>query len=141
MSQGPGADCSSWLSLLTVPNERRKTVYSCGAMFAQQINGILFFYGVRRRLCAGHRHLAALPHQPHHQHHSDLCGGRLGLARQSRAAAPQPLATTAMMFFAFIIIGGIGTRPINTASQYVIVIFSYVIVVTFNFGLGRNTVQ
>lgn len=46
-----------------------------------------------------------------------------------------------MMFFAFIIIGGIGTRPINTASQYVIVIFSYVIVVTFNFGLGRNTVQ
>lgn len=57
---------------------------------------------------------------------------RLGLARQSRVPRrPNPLATTGMMFFAFIIIGGIDTRPINTPSQYVIVIFSYVIVVTF----------
>jgi antibiotic biosynthesis monooxygenase (ABM) superfamily enzyme len=42
-----------------------------------------------------------------------------------------------MMFIAFIVVGGIGTmRPLNTAGQYVIVIFTYIIVVAFNFGLG-----
>jgi len=35
---------STWLSLLRDPIERRKLGYSCGAMIAQQINGIQFFY-------------------------------------------------------------------------------------------------
>ncbi|KAF2174039.1 hypothetical protein M409DRAFT_16315 [Zasmidium cellare ATCC 36951] len=35
---------SSWISLLTDPVERRKLIYACGVMFAQQINGIQFWY-------------------------------------------------------------------------------------------------
>jgi len=35
---------SSWSSLLRSPEERRKLLYACGAMFAQQINGIQFWY-------------------------------------------------------------------------------------------------
>ncbi|KAI4784887.1 hypothetical protein E4T52_00170 [Aureobasidium sp. EXF-3400] len=35
---------SSWLSLLTDPIERRKLVFSAGALIAQQINGIQWFY-------------------------------------------------------------------------------------------------
>ncbi|KAF9893943.1 hypothetical protein FE257_008914 [Aspergillus nanangensis] len=35
---------STWASLLTDPIERRKLFYACGAMFAQQINGIQFWY-------------------------------------------------------------------------------------------------
>lgn len=35
---------SSWASLITDPVERRKLLYACGVMFAQQINGIQFWY-------------------------------------------------------------------------------------------------
>lgn len=35
---------STWLQLLTDPVERRKLVYSAGALVAQQINGIQWFY-------------------------------------------------------------------------------------------------
>ncbi|CAI7617388.1 unnamed protein product, partial [Penicillium viridicatum] len=35
---------SSWSSLFKDPTERRKLLYSCGAMFVQQINGIQFWY-------------------------------------------------------------------------------------------------
>lgn len=35
---------SSWSSLLKDSAERRKLLYACGAMFAQQINGIQFWY-------------------------------------------------------------------------------------------------
>lgn len=38
------AEESSWLSLLTDPVERRKLVFSAGALIAQQINGIQWFY-------------------------------------------------------------------------------------------------
>ncbi|KAK4611975.1 Galactose transporter [Fulvia fulva] len=35
---------SSWPSLILDPVERRKLIYACGVMFAQQINGIQFWY-------------------------------------------------------------------------------------------------
>ena len=35
---------SSWLQLVTDPIERRKVIYSAGALVAQQINGIQWFY-------------------------------------------------------------------------------------------------
>lgn len=35
---------SSWSSLFFDPVERRKLIYACGVMFAQQINGIQFWY-------------------------------------------------------------------------------------------------
>ena len=47
------------------------------------------------------------------------------------------LVATAMMFCAFLVIGGIGTqKEPTTSSQYVIVVFSFVIIVAFNYGLG-----
>jgi hypothetical protein len=42
-----------------------------------------------------------------------------------------------MMLVALIIIGGIGTqKPLTTSGQYVIVIFTYMVIVGFNFGAG-----
>lgn len=38
------AEESSWISLLTDPIERRKLLFSAGALIAQQINGIQWFY-------------------------------------------------------------------------------------------------
>lgn len=35
---------STWASLISDPVERRKLIYACGVMFAQQINGIQFWY-------------------------------------------------------------------------------------------------
>ncbi|GAB1193198.1 hypothetical protein APSETT444_002401 [Aspergillus pseudonomiae] len=38
------AEDSSWLDLILDPIERRKTIYSAGALVAQQVNGIQWFY-------------------------------------------------------------------------------------------------
>lgn len=47
------------------------------------------------------------------------------------------MVTNGMMLVAFVVIGGIGTQStLTTASQYVIVVCSFVVVVAFNFGLG-----
>jgi hypothetical protein len=47
------------------------------------------------------------------------------------------LVTTGAMLVAFMVIGGIGTMStLTTAGQYVIVVFSFVVIVTFNYGLG-----
>lgn len=35
---------SSWLDLIKDPIERRKVIYSAGALVAQQFNGIQWFY-------------------------------------------------------------------------------------------------
>ncbi|KAJ5102554.1 hypothetical protein N7532_003083 [Penicillium argentinense] len=41
---------------------------------------------------------------------------------------------------AFIVIGGIGTqKELSTASRYVIVVFSYVVICAYNFGQGPLT--
>lgn len=127
---------STWASLWTDRIERRKTVYACGAMFSQQINGILFFYvygvvfaqaiGISQpfliTLITNILQIFAVGASVVFQHKMKR---RLNL-----------LVTTGMMVFAFIVIGGIGTKPLTTASQYVIVVFSYVIIVAFNVGLG-----
>lgn len=34
---------SAWIQLITDPIERRKVIYSAGALIAQQINGIQWF--------------------------------------------------------------------------------------------------
>lgn len=46
------------------------------------------------------------------------------------------MITNSAMLVAFLVIGGIRTRPLTTVSQYVIVVFSFVVVVTYNFGIG-----
>merc|ERR1712000_592252 len=42
------------------------------------------------------------------------------------------------MLVAFVVIGGIGTPGANpsTAAQYVIVIFSYFVIIGYNYGIG-----
>lgn len=38
------AESSGWMELITDPVERRKVIYSAGALVAQQVNGIQWFY-------------------------------------------------------------------------------------------------
>lgn len=40
---------SSWISLITDPIERRKLIYACGVMFAQQVRSLFFFFLTQRR--------------------------------------------------------------------------------------------
>lgn len=130
------AEHSTWLSLWTDPIERRKTLYACGSMFAQQINGILFFYvyGVVFAEAIGIKDPFLIT----------LITNILQIFAVGASVIFQPkmrrrwnlLVTTGMMVVAFIIIGGIGTKPLNKSGQYVIVVFSYVIIVAFNVGLG-----
>ncbi|KIW03137.1 uncharacterized protein PV09_05779 [Verruconis gallopava] len=128
---------SSWVSLLTNPIERKKIVFSAGAMFAQQINGILFFYvygvvfaqaiGIKQpftiQLITNVLQIVAV-------------GASVVTGNKVRRRLNY-LITTVMMFVAFLVMGGIGThKALSTADQYVIVVFSYVIIVAFNFGMG-----
>ncbi|KAF4917846.1 Low-affinity glucose transporter HXT1 [Colletotrichum viniferum] len=46
------------------------------------------------------------------------------------------MITNSIMLVAFIIIGGVSIKPLKSSTQYVIVVFSFVVVVGFNFGLG-----
>lgn len=128
---------SSWTSLLTDPIERRKLVFSAGAMFSQQICGILFFYvygvvfiqeiGVADPFLV---QLAINIVQIFAVGASVITGNKV--SRRSNL-----LVTNSMMLAAFIVIGAIGTRGDPTSdSQIVIVVFSFIVVVGFNFGLG-----
>lgn len=128
---------SSWTSLLTDPIERRKLVFSAGAMFSQQICGILFFYiygvvfiqeiGVADPFLV---QLAINIVQIFAVGASVITGNKV--SRRSNL-----LVTNTMMLAAFIVIGAIGTRgDLTSDSQIVIVVFSFIVVVGFNFGLG-----
>lgn len=130
------AEFSTWKALITDPVERRKVFYSSGAMFSQQICGILFFYvygvvfvqniGVEDpflvQLIVNIVQIFAV-------------GASVVTGNKIRRRV-NLMITNFMMLVAFIVIGGIGTRPMNTTSQYVIVVMSFVVVVGFNFGLG-----
>lgn len=132
-----GQEGSSWASLVIDPIERRKTLYSAGAMFSQQVNGILFFYayGVIFAQAIGISQPFTISLITNILQIFAV-GASIALGKKV-ARRKNLFITTGMMFIAFIVVGGIGTmRPLNTAGQYVIVIFSYIIVVAFNFGLG-----
>ncbi|KAF7195436.1 Hexose transporter 2 [Pseudocercospora fuligena] len=128
---------SSWLSLLRDPIERRKLLFSCGAMVAQQINGIQFFYsyGVVFAQSIGMDQpftisLITNVLQVVSVFASVLLGNRV--PRRSNL-----LVTTGMMLVAFIVIGGFGTvHPLTNGFATAIVVFSYVIICAFNFGWG-----
>lgn len=130
-------DKSSWLALIRDPVERRKVIYSAGALYSQQICGILFFYvyGVVLAQAIGITHPFMI----------QLITNILQIFAVAAAVitgnkVPRRnnlLITTGMMLFAFIVIGSIGTRKeLTTSSQYVIVVFSFVVIVAFNYGLG-----
>ncbi|KAL2682303.1 hypothetical protein Neosp_006753 [[Neocosmospora] mangrovei] len=128
---------SSWKSLVMDPIERRKVIYSAGALFSQQICGVLFFYvygvvfaqeiGIKDpfliQLITNILQIFAVGA-------SVITGNKI--RRRTNL-----LVTNSMMLVAFIVIGGIGTqKTLTTGSQYVIVVFSYMFVVGFNFGPG-----
>lgn len=52
------------------------------------------------------------------------------------------LVSTGMIFLAYLVVGGIGSQStLNTASKYLIVVFSYVVICAYNFGQGPVTYQ
>lgn len=128
---------SSWKSLLLDPVERKKVIFSAGALYSQQICGILFFYayGVVFAQAIGISQPFII--QLITNILQIFAVGAAVLTGNKVQRRNNLLLTTGMMFLAFVVIGGIGTqRTLTTASQYVIVVFSYVIIVAFNYGLG-----
>ncbi|RAH54695.1 sugar transporter [Aspergillus piperis CBS 112811] len=131
---------SSWLALLLDPIERKKLIWASGGMYAQQICGIIFFYnyGVVFAEALGVSQpftitLITMILQIFAVAASILTGNRL--RRRTNL-----LASTTLILIAFIIIGGIGTQStLTTASKYIIVVFSYVVICAYNFGLGPLT--
>lgn len=131
---------SSWKSLLLDPVERKKLLWAAGGMYAQQICGIIFFYnygvvfaeeiGVSRPFTIT---LITMILQIFAVGASVLTANKL--KRRTNL-----LISTTMIFMAFIVIGGIGTqKDLSTASKYVIVVFSYVVICAYNFGQGPLT--
>lgn len=134
------AKSSSWKSLICDPVERRKLVWAAGGMYAQQICGIIFFYnygvvfaqeiGVDQPFTIT---LITMILQIFAVGASVLTANKL--RRRTNL-----LVSTGLIFMSFIIIGGIGTqKELSTASKYAIVVFSYVVICAYNFGLGPLT--
>lgn len=136
------AESSSWLTLLTNPIERRKTIWAAGGMLAQQICGIIFFYnygvvfaeeiGVSQPFTVS---LITMILQVIAVAVAVLTGN--ALRRRINL-----LISTSVIFLAYLIVGGIGSQhELNTASKYLIVIFSYAVICAYNFGQGPVTYQ
>lgn len=124
------AEGSSWKALLTDPIERRKLLYSCGAMVCSQVCGILFFYvyGVVFAQAIGIKDPFLI--QLITNILQIFAVGASVITGNKVSRRINLFVTNSMMLFAFIVIGGIGTQGTPTkASQYVIVIFSYVVII------------
>lgn len=129
---------SSWSSLLKDLVERRKLLFSCGAMVAQQINGIQFFYsyGVIFAQSIGIKEpftisLITNVLQVISVAVSVLLGNKV--PRRSNMLVCS-LGLTASL----LVVGGLGTttRPFTSGISTSIVVFSYVVIVCYNFSLG-----
>lgn len=131
---------SSWKSLLLDSVERKKLVWAAGGMYAQQICGIIFFYnyGVVFAEALGVSQpftitLITMILQI-------FAVGACVLTANKLSRRSNLLVSTGMIFIAFIVIGGIGTqKELSTASKYVVVVFSYVVICAYNFGQGPLT--
>ncbi|KAI9729181.1 MAG: hypothetical protein M1834_007088 [Cirrosporium novae-zelandiae] len=131
------ASQSTWISLVKDPIERRKVLYACGSMVAQQINGIQFFYsyGVVFAESIGMAEpftisLITNVLQVISVGVSVLLGNKV--PRRENL-----LITSLIMFIALIVVGGLGIpETMTTAYSTTIVVFSYAVIVAFNFGLG-----
>jgi hypothetical protein len=131
---------SSWKSLFLDSVERKKLVWAAGGMYAQQICGIIFFYnhGVVFAEALGVSQpftitLITMILQI-------FAVGTCVLTANKLSRRSNLLVSTGMIFIAFIVIGGIGTqKELSTASKYVVVVFSYVVICAYNFGQGPLT--
>lgn len=124
------AEESSWKSLIVDPIERRKVLYSCGAMFSQQICGILFFYvyGVVFAQAIGIDDPFLI--QLITNILQIFAVGASVLTGNKVRRRINLMVTNCMMLCAFLVIGGIGTQGTMTrSSQYVIVVFSYFVII------------
>ena len=131
------AEFSSWKALLQDPVERRKVIYSAGAMFSSQVNGILFFYvyGVVFAQAIGMKDPFLI--QLITNILQIFAVGASVLTGNKVRRRINLFVTNGMMMVAFIVIGGVGTQgALTTAGQYVIVIFSYIVIIGYNFGIG-----
>ncbi|KAH6981570.1 general substrate transporter [Ilyonectria sp. MPI-CAGE-AT-0026] len=131
------SEASSWKMLWTDPVERRKVIFSSGALFSQQVCGILFFYvyGVVFAQSIG----VAEPFmiQLITNILQIFAVGASVITGNKVSRRVNLLVTNSMMVVAFVVIGGIGTQGTPTkASQYVIVVFSFIVIIAFNYGLG-----
>lgn len=129
---------SSWAALFTSPIERRKLIYACGSMVAQQINGIQFFYsyGVIFAQSIGISQPFTI----------SLITNVLQVVAVAVSVVlgnkvrrrPNLMACSIIMFLTFLIIGGLGTlrAPFTTGVATAIVVFSYIVIVAFNFSMG-----
>ncbi|KAJ5674129.1 hypothetical protein N7462_009568 [Penicillium macrosclerotiorum] len=127
---------SSWWNLIADPIERRKMLYSCGSMAAQQMNGIVFFYsyGVVFAQSLGLAQAFTISLIT-----NILQVVAVGVSILMGNKVPRRknlLVTTSMMFFAYIIIGAIATHKVTIGPAIAIVVISYVVIVAFNIGLG-----
>lgn len=133
------AEASSWRALITDAVERRKVIASAGALFSQQICGILYFYSygvvIAQSIGMSQPFLIQLITNVLQVFAVMACVVTSNKIRKRTNL----LVTTAIMFFAFIIIGGCGTTEITNATRYVIVVISYATVVAYNFGQGPLT--
>lgn len=128
---------SSWISLVKDPIERRKLIYSCGAMVAQQINGIQFFYsyGVVFAQSIGIEQAFTISLITNLlQVIAVAVSVLLGNKIQRRKNL---LICSLGLFAALVVVGGLGTKRVfSTGISAAIVVFSYVVIVCFNFSLG-----
>ncbi|OAL35446.1 hypothetical protein AYO20_05296 [Fonsecaea nubica] len=128
---------TSWMSLLRDPIERRKLIYSCGAMVAQQINGIQFFYsyGVVFAQSIGIKQAFTISVITNTL--QVIAVGMSVLLGNKVRRRSNLLVTTIMMVVAYLIIGGLGAGPYTkTSFSTTIVVISYIVIVAFNFGHG-----
>lgn len=128
---------SSWVSVFEDPIERRKLIYSCGAMVAQQINGIQFFYsyGVVFAQSIGIKQAFTISLITNTL--QVIAVGASVLLGNKVPRRANLLVTTVMMLLAYIIIGGLGAGPYTeTSYSTAIVVISYIVIVAFNFGHG-----
>ncbi|KAF5529812.1 sugar transporter [Fusarium mexicanum] len=132
---------SSWTSLVTDPIERRKVIYSAGAMVAQQINGIQFFYsyGVIFAQSIGVSEPFTISLITNVL---QVVAVAVSVYFGNRIPRRQNLwYSTLGLWAALIVVGGLGTtrsssRTFSSAVSTAIVVFSYIVIVCFNFSLG-----
>ncbi|KAH8897608.1 putative sugar transporter [Thozetella sp. PMI_491] len=128
---------SSWSSLLLDPVERRKLIYSCGAMVAQQINGIQFFYsyGVIFAQSIGISQPFTISLITNVL---QVIAVAVSVSLANRISRRQNLWYCSLgIFVALLVVGGLGTkREFTSGISTTIVVFSYVVIVCFNFSLG-----
>jgi len=139
-AEAESATASSWSALVRNPIERRKVIYSAGALIAQQINGIQWFYyfgtTFARSIGLTNPFLMTLI-----VFVIQLCVVGFALLLASRVPRrPLLLICTSIMMLSIFIVGCMG---INADSTYVPstngkVMFSFIIIeiVAFNFSWG-----